>query len=92
MHVLPAVRLGCTDCHGGDATTTDKLSLVRAAEVPARVELAFDRESGAELRAGESRKAEDMRFVNPGDLRVAVNRPADRPPVMCRLCRRWKSC
>ena len=26
MHASPAVRLGCTDCHGGNPTTTDKLA------------------------------------------------------------------
>jgi len=24
MHTSPSVRLGCTDCHGGNANTTDK--------------------------------------------------------------------
>ena len=29
MHVSPAVRLGCTDCHGGDATVRGNSSLPR---------------------------------------------------------------
>jgi hypothetical protein len=69
MHVSPAVRLGCTDCHGGKADTTDKLAahvaprdpaLWRSTANPARSYTALNRE-----------RPDFVRFVNPGDLRVA---------------------
>ena len=53
MHVSAAVKLACTDCHGGRADTTDKL----AAHVQPRNRL--------------QESPEYVRFVNPGDLRVA---------------------
>src|SRR5687767_1299016 len=69
MHNSPAVRLGCTDCHGGNAGATDKLAahvaprdpaLWRSTANPARSYTALNRE-----------RPEFVRFVNPGDLRVA---------------------
>jgi hypothetical protein len=69
MHVSPAVRLGCTDCHGGNAATTDKLAghiaprdpaLWRSSANPVRSYTAVNRE-----------RPEFVRFVNPGDLRIA---------------------
>lgn len=69
MHVSPAVRLACTDCHGGRAETADKLQAhVRPRDAalwptsanPPRTYAALNRES-----------AEFVRFINPGDLRVA---------------------
>ena len=84
MHPTGTVRLGCTDCHGGDAEvkiapevakgSTDYEKAKRAAHVqprnpanasnsanPARAYTAWLRES-----------SEFIRFVNPGDLRVAA--------------------
>jgi hypothetical protein len=68
MHVSPAVRLGCTDCHGGTAGVTDKTKAhvfprdkqtFRTAANPVRSYTAWLRED-----------ADFVRFVNPGDLRV----------------------
>src|SRR5436309_11493257 len=69
MHESGAVRLGCTDCHGGDATATTKEKahvLPRHPEIwkssanPPRTYTALLDES-----------PEFVKFVNPGDLRVA---------------------
>ncbi len=69
MHASPAVHLTCTDCHGGNAGTTDKLAahvaprdraLWRSAANPPRSYAALNRES-----------PEFVRFFNPGDLRIA---------------------
>jgi hypothetical protein len=69
MHVSPVVRLTCTDCHGGHSDTTDKLAahvlpknraIWNTAANPPRTYAALNRES-----------AEYVRFINPGDLRVA---------------------
>jgi hypothetical protein len=68
-HFKDTLRIGCTDCHGGDACATDKL----AAHVPSRF---------PEVWAGGANPVrsytilnhespEFIRFVNPGDLRVA---------------------
>ena len=70
MHVSPAVRLGCTDCHGGQRRHH------RQTRRPHR--------SRATLRCGarqrilsrsyaqlNQERPEFVRFVNPGDLRVA---------------------
>src|SRR5438552_1582103 len=69
MHESGAVRLGCTDCHGGDATATTKEKahvLPRHPQIwktsanPPRTYTALLDES-----------PEFVKFVNPGDLRVA---------------------
>src|SRR5688500_1016288 len=69
MHASPSVRLGCTDCHGGDATTREKNKahvqprfpgLWRTSANPVRSYTALLDES-----------AEFVKFMNPGDLRVA---------------------
>jgi hypothetical protein len=69
MHASPAVQLECTDCHGGRSDTTDKLrahvqprsrSLWNTAANPPRTYTALNQES-----------PEFVRFINPGDLRVA---------------------
>jgi hypothetical protein len=69
MHASPAVHLACTDCHGGNADTTDKLTAHvaprdraawRSAANPPRSYAALNRES-----------PEFVRFFNPGDLRIA---------------------
>lgn len=69
MHASDAVKLGCTDCHGGDANArTKELAHVkpRFPEVwktsanPQRSYTALLRES-----------PEFVKFINPGDLRIA---------------------
>ena len=85
MHVNPAVILGCTDCHGGDAhvpkpTGSDAQdagyrAAVAAAHVLPRDPLQWRYPSSANppdsytLLNRES--PEYVRFVNPGDYRVA---------------------
>ena len=85
MHVTPAVRLGCTDCHGGDATVRGNPDLGRdaaeyvtareRAHVLPRYPKAWDYPSSANPKRGYTllnREApEFVRFVNPGDYRVA---------------------
>jgi hypothetical protein len=69
MHVSPAVRLGCTDCHGGDANTTE----LRQAH-PTPRDPRFWPTSGNPVRSYTLLNREStnwIRFVNPGDLRVA---------------------
>jgi hypothetical protein len=82
MHANPAVVLGCTDCHGGDATVVaPRVSpdhpayrdAVSAAHVlprhPERWPTSRNPESSyAQLN---DEPAEFVRFINPGDLRVA---------------------
>jgi hypothetical protein len=69
MHDLPTVKLGCTDCHGGNADAASKeLAHVRpcwpegwpTSANPVRSYTLLNHES-----------PEFIRFVNPGDLRVA---------------------
>lgn len=71
MHVSPAVRLGCVDCHGGDPTTTDKLKSHVLPKLPREWNWpsAANPERSSTLMLRES--AEYVRFVNPGDYRVA---------------------
>src|SRR5713226_2474982 len=69
MHASPAVRLGCTDCHGGRADTTDK----KAAHVAPRQSRIFTSTANP-VRSYASLNHETpeyLRFINPGDLRVA---------------------
>ncbi len=67
-HFKDTVRLGCTDCHGGDASTTVKEEAHVAPRFPS---LALVRQPGAVLHAAQPRAPEFIRFVNPGDLRIA---------------------
>jgi hypothetical protein len=85
MHDSPAVVLGCTDCHGGDATirraatvTTDSRDYDtlkdRAHVLPRFPDAWAARRSGNPERSYQllNREApEFVRFVNPGDLRIA---------------------
>jgi hypothetical protein len=69
MHKSSAVKLGCTDCHGGDAEarTQDKAHVK-----PRREEMWLS--SANPMRTYtllNDEKPEFIRFVNPGDLRVA---------------------
>jgi hypothetical protein len=68
-HMKDTVRLGCTDCHGGDATATTK---ERAHVCPSYPQ--FWPTSGNPVRSYTLLNHENpafIRFVNPGDFRVA---------------------
>jgi hypothetical protein len=82
MHANPAVVLGCTDCHGGDATVSappgdhDDVAHHDAAErahvlprFPSRWKSSANPERSYTWLLKES--PEFVRFVNPGDLRIA---------------------
>jgi len=68
MHVSPAVHLGCVDCHGGDATTTDKLAGHKYRPRYPRLwpTTANPQRSYALLN---QENQDYVRFRNPGDLR-----------------------
>jgi hypothetical protein len=69
MHVSPAVRLGCTDCHGGNAETRDR---TLAHVLPADTTAFPTSANGIRpYTAWLKERAEYVRFVNPGDLRIA---------------------
>src|ERR1043166_2705198 len=70
MHAATVVKLSCTDCHGGNGTTKEKTlahvqprnaALWNTSANPPRTYTALLRES-----------PEFVRFINPGDLRVAA--------------------
>ena len=68
MHGTNTVRIGCTDCHGGDASTTD----IKSAHIFPRY--AAWKDSANPVRSYtllNHESPEFIRFVNPGDLRVA---------------------
>ncbi len=68
-HDSAAVRLGCCDCHGGDPTAT----LEEYAHVPPRFPQAWPT-SANPVRSYtllNHEAPEFIRFVNPGDLRIA---------------------
>ena len=69
MHKSPAVKLGCTDCHGGDATA----NTMAKAHVMPRFEMRWPTSANPErtFTLLNEEKPEFIRFVNPGDLRVA---------------------
>ncbi|MDE2303070.1 MAG: hypothetical protein KGK11_10980 [Sphingomonadales bacterium] len=85
MHSSPAVRLGCTDCHGGDASVRGDAAIAftapanvaarERAHVLPRYPGAWNYPSSANPRQSYTllnREApEFIRFVNPGDYRVA---------------------
>ena len=69
MHASPAVKLACTDCHGGNGSALTKeqahvaprqTALWKTSANPPRTYTALLEES-----------PEFVRFINPGDLRVA---------------------
>jgi hypothetical protein len=69
MHSSPTVHLGCTDCHGGNAGG----QTMEAAHVAPRFPNAW-RSSGNPIRSYtllNHESPEFVRFVNPGDLRIA---------------------
>ncbi len=85
MHLSPAVRLGCTDCHGGNASVTgnpelpkdhpDYVSARERAHVLPTLPGAWHYPSSANPVRGytllNKEAPEFVRFVNPGDYRVA---------------------
>jgi hypothetical protein len=69
MHNVPTVHLGCVDCHGGDPCATTK----EAAHVKPKFANAWY-SSANPVRSYtllNHEEPEFIRFVNPGDLRVA---------------------
>lgn len=83
MHITNTVRLGCTDCHGGDATvaipsgTSPKSAEYQQAKKRAHPKSRFEdiaQTSANPVRAYAKWLKEDpdyIKFINPGDLRIA---------------------
>ena len=83
MHPTKTVQLGCTDCHGGDSSATVTLGVARnSPEYKAVKEKAHVHPKNATFRnrtavpervytAWLNESYEYIKFVNPGDLRVA---------------------
>jgi hypothetical protein len=82
MHATGTVRLGCTDCHGGKAEVRVQAGVqqnspeYQRAKNQAHVQptVLDNRSSAAPIRAYTNwlkESTEYIRFVNPGDLRVA---------------------
>ena len=82
MHKSPAVRIGCTDCHGGDATVSVAAGISpQSSEYQGAKQRAHPKpkvlqsgNSANPVRAYTDWLKEDpdyIRFVNPGDLRIA---------------------
>ncbi len=83
MHPTKTVRLGCTDCHGGNpsvavaggvnANSGEYKSAKEKAHVQPRDPVFRDRSAVPEIVFAKWLKepAEYVKFVNPGDLRVA---------------------
>jgi len=68
-HQSPAVRLGCIDCHGGDSTKADQHLAHVSPRFPEEWRGSANPVRSYALLNHES--PEFIRFVNPGDLRVA---------------------
>ena len=72
MHVSSAVVLGCVDCHGGDATVSER----DAAHVQPRYPHSWHYPSSANPERSYTllnrESPEFIRFVNPSDYRVAT--------------------
>lgn len=69
MHDLPTVKLGCVDCHGGNADCMTKEGAHVAPKFPQNWPSSANPVRSYTLLNHES--PEFVRFVNPGDLRVA---------------------
>ncbi|HYR35390.1 MAG TPA: hypothetical protein VEQ87_13940, partial [Burkholderiales bacterium] len=75
MHSSPAVSLGCTDCHGGNAginkppNDAQYREAIAKAHVQPRYPREWTRERSYTLLNREA--PEFVRFINPGDYRVA---------------------
>lgn len=85
MHANPGVVLGCTDCHGGNASVkrpantsvadTSYQNILKAAHVLPRFPVQWNYPSSANPPGSFAQlnreSPEFIRFINPGDLRVA---------------------
>jgi hypothetical protein len=82
MHVSQSVRLGCTDCHGGDATvrvaaglsatSAEYLDVKRKAHPQPRILANGSSANPVRVYTDWLKESWDyIKFVNPGDLRVA---------------------
>ncbi len=85
MHATPAVNLGCTDCHGGNAairgnpqlgfTHAEYVSAREQAHVLPKYPQSWSYPTSANPKRGytllNKEAPEYIRFVNPGDYRVA---------------------
>jgi hypothetical protein len=83
MHANPGVVLGCTDCHGGNASVIGEgkpesvayRSALDAAHILPRDEKYWQYPSSANPQGSYARLNKEhpayIRFINPGDLRVA---------------------
>ncbi len=69
MHESATVEIGCTDCHGGDALATEKEKAHVKPRQPDLWPTSANPERSYARINGED--PEFLRFVNPGDLRVA---------------------
>jgi hypothetical protein len=69
MHASPAVKLGCTDCHGGNAVALTKEQAHVQPRNPAIWKTSANPQRTYTALLDES--PEFVRFINPGDLRVA---------------------
>jgi hypothetical protein len=83
MHVSQSVRLGCTDCHGGDASVHVAANLLATSgeyqsakkKAHPQPKILANGNSANPVRAYTDWLKEDwnyVKFVNPGDLRVAA--------------------
>ncbi len=68
-HGKATLKIGCTDCHGGNANTTDKHQAHVAPRYPEYWPTSGNPVRSYALLNHES--PEFVRFVNPGDLRIA---------------------
>jgi hypothetical protein len=68
-HYKDTVKLGCTDCHGGNPTAADKWHAHVPARLPENWVTSANPVRSYTLLNHES--PEFIKFVNPGDLRVA---------------------
>src|SRR5258706_12659977 len=83
MHPTKTVHLGCTDCHGGNASiSVSSGAALNSPEYNSAKEKAHVQPRGASFRNRSNlpertftkwlaESAEFIKFVNPGDLRVA---------------------
>lgn len=83
MHANPGVVLGCTDCHGGNASVIGEgkpdsaayRSALDAAHIQPRNEKYWKYPSSANPQGSYAKLNQEhpayIRFINPGDLRVA---------------------
>ena len=68
MHKSPAVKLGCTDCHGGDATASNKEQAHIQPRYPKQWPTSANPERTYTLLNYEN--PDFVRFINPGDFRA----------------------